>query len=203
MDSEDWIKRFAHETTEKVMSDLQAEAVALCQRGGGPFAYLFSLERKADLKKFCKQAKITKEEFSHTIFACEMGLLPWRHKISHRNFVPDHLQPTEDEWNSVGPALTSDDRSVPKALRKIMIQFDERRLLVGHVFYNDDLSRWHLLYFDQRDTSPHRNHWTAGSHLHLINWLLWPGKDANEAWHEFHGGNPSLGGALHIRCAFG
>jgi hypothetical protein len=131
MDSEDWIKRFAHETTEKVMSDLQAEAVALCQRGGGPFAYLFSLERKADLKKFCKQAKITKEEFSHTIFACEMGLLPWRHKISHRNFVPDHLQPTEDEWNSVGPALTSDDRSVPKALRKIMIQFDERRLLVG------------------------------------------------------------------------
>lgn len=199
---DDWIKRLAEETASQVMGQLAADAMALCQQGGGPLANLFLLERKAELKTFCKKVEITKKEFSQTVLACEMGLLPWRHHISHRNFVPQHLEPTEEEWESVGPALASGDRAVPKALRKIMNQFDERRLLVGHIFYNHDLSRWHLLYFDQRDTSAHGNHWKVGAHVHLINWVLRTGQNANEAWQEFHDGNPKLRGALHIKCAF-
>jgi len=198
-DVDDWIERHARETAERVMGSLKAEAAALHQRGGGALASLFAIQRAADLKKFCRREAIAKKEFAATIFACEMGLLPWRHLISHRNFVPDHLQPTDEELSSVG-AVTVGDR-VPKAFRKIMSQFDERRMLVGHIFFNEDLSKWHLVYFDQRDASDRQNHWAEGSHLHLINWLLRPGQDADKAWREFHNGNPKLRGALHIRCA--
>jgi hypothetical protein len=199
---EAWIKSWARETAKQVIGELETEAIALHRQGGGPLASLFLIQRKSELRKYCRRARIAKRQFSYTIMACEMGLLPWRHRISHRNFVPEHLNPTGDEMNAMHASLAAGNRSLPKALRKIMRQFDERRMLVGHIFYNDDLSRWHLLYFDQRDSSPHQNHWIEGSHIHLLNWLLRPGQDANEAWREFHEGNPKLRGALHIGCAF-
>lgn len=195
----DWIARVARNMATRIMGELEAEVVAAHQSGGGALGSIFSIQRTGDLKKLCKHAQIAKKELAYIIIACERGWLPWRHRISHRNFIPEHLHPTDDEMNSIGEALI-ERTSIPKALRKIMSQFNERRMLVGHIFYNDDLSRWHLLYFDQRDSSSYNNHWKAGSHIHLINWLLRPGQNANDAWTGFHEGNPNLRGSLHIRC---
>jgi hypothetical protein len=194
---EDWISRMARDTAERVMKELQAETLAAHEQGGGTLYALFSIEKTAKLKKLCKQAEVGKKEFSQTIFACEMGLLPWRHELSRRDFVPPHLEPTPEEMAEIGKVAVG--QPIPKALRKIVTQFDERRMLVGHLFYNDDLSRWHLLYFDQRDTDPHHNHWVAGSHIHVINWVIRPGQSADVAWQQFHLGNPNLSGSLHVR----
>ena len=116
------------------MSDVLREALKSHQKGGGPLGELFGIERLSELKKFCARAEITKENFSHTILGCQSGWLPWRHQISHRDFVPEHLQPSEEELKETGPLEVG--QPIPKHLRKIMRIFDERRLLVGHIFYN-------------------------------------------------------------------
>src|SRR5688500_16114136 len=133
---EDWISRMARDTAARVMGELQAETLAAHEQGGGTLDTLLSIEKAAKHRKLCKQAEISKKEFSQTILACEMGLLSWHHKISHRDFVPAHLQPTQEELDAMGTVAAG--QPIPKALRKIMSQFDERRMLVGHIFYNDD-----------------------------------------------------------------
>ena len=95
--------------------------------------------------------------------------------------------------NGVGPLGWEAKRFV----NKIAATFEERRLLSGHLFFTDDLSNWHLLYFDQRDRSGHKNHWGGGSHVHLIN-HLWPNWTAQTVWDAFCTGNPRMAGAYHL-----
>lgn len=87
---------------------------------------------------------------------------------------------------------------IPKYLHKLFSVFEQRRYLVGHIFYSANRSNWHLLYFDQRDISRRKNHWEAGSHIHVVNWLC-VRSSAEEVWTEFNNGNPSLKGGFHIR----
>jgi hypothetical protein len=195
---DDWIKRFARETAERVFGEIQAEAARAVSGPPGTIRTIFGLTKANDLKKFCKRASIQKRELSHIIVASEMGLLPWNHRISSRDFVPKHLLPSDDE--RLSDKELSVGQPIPKYLQKMMRIFDERRLLVGHVFFTDDLSRWHLIYFDQRDTSERGNHWKEGAHIHVLNWLLRPGQRADAVWDEFHHGNPNMRGSLHVRA---
>jgi hypothetical protein len=81
-------------------------------------------------------------------------------------------------------------------VRKINQIFKDRRLLVSHLFSNPN--RWHLFYFDQRDTQKDRqNHWKRGSHIHFVN-DLWPGYDPQKLWDVFSRADASAGGKLHI-----
>jgi hypothetical protein len=77
--------------------------------------------------------------------------------------------------------------------------FEERRYLVGHMFYTPNLSEWHFFCFDQRDLEDERpNHWKEGPHVHFINWL-WPGQDVKSVWSNFVGENQRPGNAIHLR----
>lgn len=131
--------------------------------------------------------------------------MPFRHRIYTRDYVPEHLEPSEKERGAladsgVGP-LKGDALTMVKKIGQL---FQGRRFLVGHLFDIPDSSQWHFLYCDQRDLQDNQNHWKEGAHVHLINWLLRPQADAAEAlWLEFTTGNepPRLRGALHIRFA--
>jgi hypothetical protein len=194
------LKKLARETAEKIFSEIESEVIESYKAGGGALESLFLIDRASDLKTFCDGIKITQHEFANFIMSCEARLVPWLHRISHRQFVPDHLALTESDRSDMSKAKPGDQ--LPKGFRKIISTFRERRMLVGHIFYHDDPSLWHFFYFDQRDISANHNHWREGAHLHFINWLTRPKQTANDIWVEFHDGNPDMKGALHIRCAF-
>jgi len=140
-------------------------------------------DKKSLLSSLCKKATISQEDFANFIIASESGLLPWLHKISYRDFIPEHLRLTEADRTALvgGKVGEPVPRAAQKSLTKTMQIFEQRRYLVGHLFYTPTLANWHLFYFDQRDTEQRRaNHWKGGSHLHLTNWL-WPHQDCQSA----------------------
>jgi hypothetical protein len=194
------IKRLANEMVEKIANQTKDDVAELLYKDGGTLGALFAINNVGDLKTFCKRAVLSKREFATYISGCNYGIFPWRHEILSRDYVPEHLNPTKEEMSSVAGAKAGDP--LPKGLRKIMSILDQRRLLVGHIFYNHDLNNWHLLYFDQRDTTAYDNHWMNGSHIHLISWLMRPNQNADMAWKDFQQHNPKLSGKLYIRCKF-
>lgn len=160
---------------------------------------LFTFEKKRDVEKYCRDLTIRASDFTNFIMACEVGQGPFLHRIHHRDHVPEHLHPTDDDLaalsaNGVGP-LTPDAQ---KCVRKLGQIFKDRCYLVGHIFYTPDLSQWHFFQFDQRDTQDGKNHWKQGAHIHFLNWL-WPNHDAQTVWTSFTSGKVKLNDSLHVR----
>ena len=160
---------------------------------------IFNFTKKRDLEKYCKNETISSDDLFNVIMACDGGKFPWRRKTRYRDFVPEHLVPRKEDRERMTEEDLNVSSPVPKYLRKIMSIFDERRYLVGHLFYTPDQGNWHMLYFDQRDTSPRRNHWGGGSHIHVFNYLCTQ-DGLEKVWRDFNDGNPTTKG-LHIRWA--
>ncbi|CAB3780917.1 hypothetical protein [Paraburkholderia fynbosensis] len=152
-----------------------------------------------DVKKLCRDKTINVSDFVNIVVACDAGILPWLHQISHRDFLPPHLDLTEDDRRAI--ATNGVGRLNPVALKafgKITQTFEERRFLVGHMFYLPDHTRWTFFYFDQRDTNVAENHFKGGAHVHAQSHLM-PGRTPTEVWREFHEGNPDMKGSYHVR----
>jgi hypothetical protein len=160
---------------------------------------IFAINKKGKLKQHCRSITILQEDLASLIWASAAGVTPWEHRAHHREFLPEHLELKD---NDLGALATNGVGTLKpraqKTANKISAIFQERRLLSGHIFFNPDLSEWHLFYFDQRDFAERDNHWQGGSHIHLIN-HLWPGRTAQGVWNEFRTGNPKMRGALHVR----
>ncbi len=159
---------------------------------------LFNIVKKNDLLKHAKDIVIEKHVFANIIFAAELGLLSYGHRIFYKDYIPEHLHPTDEERaalhkNGVGE-LKGDAR---KFIRKVSQIFKDRKYLVGHLFYLPDLSKWHFFYFNQRDWDGKANHWEYGSHVHFINYL-W-NLDVQKLWEGFVRNGEIPGGAIHIR----
>lgn len=159
---------------------------------------LLTAPKKSELEKLCRQTLIKRRVFADFILVSMTGLLPWQHRRHHSDIRPTHLNLTDEDLKSfsgakVGPA----EGQARKAMKKVMQTFVERRYISGHLFFNEDLSNWHLFYFDQRDVDVRANHWTHGSHVHLINYL-WPEHSAQSIWDSFCSGG-KIGGAFHVR----
>jgi len=160
---------------------------------------IFGIKKKSQLKQHCRSITILQEDLANLIFACMGQGMPWSHRAHHRHFQPEHLHPTSDDLAALSASgLGKMNARAQKTMNKVTALFEERRLLSGHIFFNADLSEWHLFYFDQRDFADRNNHWQGGSHIHLIN-HLWPGRTAQDVWNEFCTGNPQIRGALHVR----
>jgi hypothetical protein len=160
---------------------------------------IFSLEKKRDLEKHCKDITIHQVDFAALIWACEESKLPWQHQILSRSFAPKHLEPTNEDFlillaNGVGE-LKGKAAKVNKKTHQLFV---DRRYLVGHIFHNQDFKNWHFFYFDQRDFDDFDNHWEHGPHIHLLN-HLWPNLDGKVLWENFSSGNVKLNGSIHIR----
>jgi hypothetical protein len=160
---------------------------------------IFTAQKKSELKAISRAAIIDKTSFANFVLACMSGNTPWSHQISHRQFVPEGIQPNDQELAALGKAKVGKaEGDAKKAITKIGQIFVQRRMLVGHIFYTPDLSNWHFIYFDQRDIDRRQNHWGQGPHIHLIN-FLWPNQTAAGLWEQFNTGNVQLSNALHIR----
>jgi hypothetical protein len=161
---------------------------------------IFRLTSKKELIQHCKSLVVYKYDLASIIIAAEQGKSDFMHKIYQRDFVPEHLNPSQNELDSLskripGSPLTGDAR---KLFRKLSQTFEDRRFLVGHLFFDTDLSHWHFFYFDQRDSTARGNHWRHGAHLHFLNYL-WPNRSVDSVWKEFTTGNPNMKDSIHIR----
>ena len=76
------------------------------------------------------------------IACCEDGLLPFVHKMHFRDYLPEHLEPSDEELKALfksGPGPVTGGAA--KTARKLFIQSaKERRYLVGHIFYTPSLA---------------------------------------------------------------
>ncbi|MCL4669756.1 hypothetical protein [Burkholderia pseudomallei] len=155
--------------------------------------------KMSELNKLCRRTVITERAFGEFIRVCDAHVLPWLHVMSWRDFLPEKLQFTsEDSSNMPYLDIGPPRRGQAKAMRKWYQFLDDRRFLVGHMFYSPFHHNWQFFYFDNRDLNPHHNHFKHGAHVHLIN-HLWPGHTYESIWQTFNDGNPGMKGALHIR----
>lgn len=166
---------------------------------GNALIDLLLIDRKGDLDKRARETTVHQLDLVEIVLACQTGQLPWLHEIHSQQYIPDHLHLSESDQNAMieqrpGP-FTPEGR---KAFNKISETFRQRRVQTGHMFVTPSGSRWHLIYFDQRDIEQNRNHWEHGPHLHLINWL-WPHVDPVKLWSDFTSKKTRVSGALHVR----
>ncbi|MGM4958206.1 hypothetical protein ACT4MK_19300 [Bradyrhizobium barranii] len=160
---------------------------------------IFSIKKLRDLKKHCRSSIVSRSDLADFIMWCRSSPdAPFLHVAHHRHFTPEHLTLSDSDLAALaengvgrfGPAAQ-------KTANKVFATFEERRMLSGHLFWDE--RTWHFFYFDNHDQAEHRNHWAGGPHIHLIN-HLWPNRSADSVWTEFREGNPTMKGAVHIRC---
>lgn len=159
---------------------------------------IFSFTKKRDLERYCRDVAVSAGDFFKLVLSCETSGKPFLHEISYRDKVPSHLIPGDSEIEALKntPAGMILSGEAAKAASKMSQSFEERRYLVGHMFYTPDRSRWHFFCFDQRDLQG--DHWEKGSHVHFINWL-WPNLSADSVWSNFVNNDNRPGAVIHLR----
>ena len=63
---------------------------------------IFTFDRKADLERYCRDVVVYQPDFVAFVLACDAGTLPLRHKIHFRDYVPQHLEPSESQREALG-----------------------------------------------------------------------------------------------------
>lgn len=164
---------------------------------------LLSITDKAELDRRCRTACVSRSELAALIYACDLGLLRWHHEACFQKSMPDHLKLRPGDTDKlIAGGIGPMDKDAKKVAAKVFQTFVERRMLSGHIFYTPDYSEWHLLYFNNRDVSPRRNHWEQGQHIHILNYLC-TGRSAREVWGDFGvSAKPNLGGSRHVRFIY-
>jgi|ERR1035437_937641 hypothetical protein len=158
---------------------------------------IFEISKKSILEKYCKSLTIYSKDFFNLISWADDNNPNYFHKIYYREIIPTDLQSTLNELPKIQiDKLNAVDASI--FLKKLAQVIKVRRQLVGHMFYNKDVSKWHFFYFDQRDTSENNNRWGNGSHIHLTN-HLWPNHDPVYILKQFYEDKPYFTGGKHIR----
>jgi hypothetical protein len=160
---------------------------------------LLMLRTKRELVVFSREAVVHSADFVALILATDAGAMPWTHLIHVRDYVPKHLALTDIDRVAIANAKPGPHtKETKKATNKIFQFFEERRYLVGHIFYNEELTDWHFFYFDQRDQDDEKHHWRGGPHIHFVN-CLWPNLNPQKLWKDFCLESVTPKGALHIR----
>jgi hypothetical protein len=158
----DRLAKLREEFREKIVGDLNALGVPAGLRN------LLSAHAKRDALSLARALRVTQEDLCALFFNAEqMGYV---HTLITRDFVPEHLNPTNDE----SAAFHSDPNSDlgRRWFRKVKATFDERRCLKVHML--DRGPEWHCFYFSFDDSEPapgQKLHWQGGPHVHFINYL--------------------------------
>jgi hypothetical protein len=170
------------------------------ESSGETLMKIFSFVKKKELERYCRELKISSEDFFELVLSCETVGLPFHHEISYRDKVPPHLRLKDSEIDALKstPAGSVLSGAAAKAVSKMSQSFEERRYLVGHMFFSPDHSSWHFFCFDQRDLKGEGNHWEHGSHVHFVNWL-WPNLTADSVWSNFVNNDDRPGAEIYLR----
>lgn len=153
------------------------------------------------LKAYANSVTVHSDDLSGLILASDVGAIPIGHIAIHRHYHPPHLHLSSENLdalatNGVGRLSSGAQTTV----NKVMATFRERRLFNAHFFWLVEFPHeWHLLYFDQRDTSG--EHWVAGPHIHLMNHVTHPRLSGETLLRTLHEGEkpPRLKHSLHLR----
>jgi hypothetical protein len=159
---------------------------------------IFTIQKLRDLRKHCHDEIVSHHDLANFIMWCKSSKdAPFLHTSLHREFVPEHLHLKDTDLSALAEnGVGRFKPAAQKTANKVFAMLDERRILSGHLFQT--IGQWHFIYFDNHDRTSHRNHWSEGPHIHLINYL-WPNRTADSVWNEFRDGNPTMKGAFHIR----
>ncbi|MBD3157810.1 MAG: hypothetical protein GF309_03385 [Candidatus Lokiarchaeota archaeon] len=161
---------------------------------------LFGLERKNKVEKYIKGKRLYGSDFGDFLLLMQYFPLRYWHFPIYNRIEPSHLQIELENLDCLQPDCNGKEEtqeSVRKLLTRINQLSKERRLLATHFFPRLDLKRWHLIYFDQRDTNKHDSHWRWGSHMHFAS-SLWHRCSIEEIWEEMHRSKPNYPASLHI-----
>lgn len=161
---------------------------------------LFNVDKKRQLKQYCKDLEIHSNDFVALIFLGHDGALgPYRYANHFMDEVPQHLYPNAKEHAAIQDAKAGPSTGgAEKFIRRVRQLFEERRCVSAHLFYTPCHTYWNLFHFDQRDRSAEDNHWTHGPHIHMIS-SLWPGHTLKELWGKVISGDRNFPSGLHIR----
>ena len=163
-------------------------------------AWLFNIESKRDLEKYCRDCVVRDVDFVAFILVARAGgLEPYRYACHFAERVPSHLRATDEELaalslNGIG-LLKGRAR---KAVSKTFQLYEDRRCFAAHLFYTPDYAYWYLFYFDQRDQAATENHWQHGSHIHLIS-SHWSNLTLEKVWQQVKAEHTDFASKIHLR----
>ena len=158
------------------------------------FASLFAIEKKSDLLSFCNGLSVSEREFCELVVNCES--LGYKHYPKWREFIPQRL--TDRDFDVFRTDKKKDEKAMFLKFRsKVKAIFNERRYVAAH-FFVSPTDKWHLLYFDFRDTdTTNTSHWFGGPHIHFVNYL-WPEHKLDELWAKFDKRRQNVSGKVYI-----
>jgi hypothetical protein len=161
---------------------------------------ILQCKTKRDLEKYCRQLTLRQKDFSFALLRARGGAFePYKYANCFRDWVPDHLQLTDDNLGAIGAnGVGPMGKAARKTMNKVSQIFQDRRQLVAHLFYTPDHAFWYLFYFDQRDHTERGNHWQHGPHIHLISWH-WPNLKLPEVWERIQRGDANFSNKIHLR----
>ncbi|MDM0109419.1 hypothetical protein QTH97_31150 [Variovorax sp. J22R24] len=166
---------------------------------------LLNAGSKREAQKITRDLVITSGGFASFLLAAQVGTMaPYIYTSHFQEVQPESLRPSEADLksmgsNGVGPLKPE----AAKGFRKVSQMMIDRRLFAAHLLYAPDWSRWHLFYFDQRDTSERGNHWTAGGpHIHYARETDTQ-MSANDMWRAVQATPPNPPRGTHVRYEAG
>jgi hypothetical protein len=163
-------------------------------------AGIMQCKTKHDLEKYCRKLILRQIDFSLALLGAHAGAFePYEYAKCFREWVPDHLNLTDDNLGAIGAnGIGPLGKAAQKTMNKVSQIFQDRRMLAAHLFYTPDHACWDLFYFDQRDHAEHGNHWQYGPHIHLISWH-WPNLELADVWERIQRGDANFPNKIHLR----
>lgn len=174
-------KEFSVEKLQEIKRDFNKELVSTekkIKEEGVPslFIDLFDKVKKNDVKKICKNLKITERDLFLLIVNSEQ--IGFSHSSKHLSFIPDHHHYEKGDINKL-----ADTQECPKIRKKMMSKisgaFNERKNISCHLFQNGIM--WHCFYFSYEDSlnmPSVKQHWKFGTHIHYVSYIWNSDKDS-------------------------
>lgn len=164
---------------------------------------LFNTVEKSEAQKLCREIVVTSGDVYTFVFAGftkRLGAYECRiHNIDH---IPDGLRLTTKDHATIAANRTGQAPrfAINKLASKLKAVFAERRNFKAHLFSLSDQSRWHLIYFDQRDQAATSNHWKVGGpHIHYVR-ETHTNRSMDDVWNAVCETPPKPPSGEHIRC---
>jgi hypothetical protein len=162
---------------------------------------LLNAPDRATAEAICRSLVISDDDLVQFLLAARVGLLePYRYATHFTDYIAsdasiESIELTPIASSEVGPM----SRPAVKAFRRIEHAFNVRRLFAAHLLYTPGHTRWHLFYFDQRDSQVDSNHWKAGgAHIHYSR-ESYSRSSLREVWGKVCAPSPEVPGHTYIR----
>src|ERR1035437_7883724 len=106
-----------------------------------PISEILQCADKNQLKKLCKSATITMDDFANFILVCKAGFTHLNHTMHFTDFVPPELEEKPDDWKILksGSAAHA-SKEGQKALCRLFKSHGKRQVRIGHMFFSKEMA---------------------------------------------------------------